>query len=109
MDQDSSPNQIIYDFVEAHKEHTDEQIIAELKSLPALQDEDRPVWDEAKYWMGVAYPYLMLAEISRQRRLMPAICLLLKRASYGDPGEIMRGMMHHDRCFTGYLCPEKSG
>ena len=39
-------------------------------------------------------PFLAFAELARQRRLRAAIPLLLERASYGDPGETMRGLRH---------------
>lgn len=72
----------------------DAQIIAKLESLPALKDEDDPVWNNEEYWHDAAEVFLALSDISRKRRLRASIRLLLERACYGDPGEIMRGLRH---------------
>ena len=72
----------------------DLQIIAELEGVPPLADEDDPVWDQENYWHTTAELYLALSDICAKRRLEPAIRLLLQRACYGDPGEIMRGLRH---------------
>ena len=73
---------------------SDAQIIAKLESVPALADEDDPVWDGEEYWRAPAEVYLALSDISATRRLRPSIRLLLERACYGDPGEMMRGLRH---------------
>jgi hypothetical protein len=38
--------------------------------------------------------YVAHADLARARRLIGAIPLLYERASYGDPGEMMRGLRH---------------
>jgi hypothetical protein len=75
-------------------ELSDAQIIAKLESVPALADEDDPVWSEEEYWRNTAEVYIALSDISSKRRLQASIPLLLERACYGDPGEIMRGLRH---------------
>ncbi len=70
------------------------QIISKLESIPPLADEDDPVWREEEYWRNTAEVYMALADISAKRRLQASIPLLLERACYGDPGEIMRGLRH---------------
>ena len=72
----------------------DSQIIAKLESIPALADEDDPIWNDKEYWRDTAEVFLALSDISAKRRLRPSIRLLLERACYGDPGEIMRGLRH---------------
>src|SRR5262249_30216998 len=57
-------------------------------------DEDDPVWSEEEYWRNTAEVYIALSDISAKRRLQASIPLLLERACYGDPGEIMRGLRH---------------
>jgi hypothetical protein len=37
---------------------------------------------------------LALSKVAAERRLRAAVRLLLERACYGDPGEIMRGLRH---------------
>src|SRR4051794_32009040 len=78
----------------SRNEDTDEEVLAELAALPALADGDDPRWGKDEYWQTVAYPYLALANVATERRLVGAIPLLLERACYGDPGEIMRGLRH---------------
>lgn len=73
---------------------SDAQVISKLKSVPALADQDDPVWEAEDYWRTTAEVYLALSDISATRRLRPSIRLLLERACYGDPGEIMRGLRH---------------
>ena len=73
---------------------TDAQIVSKLENAPALADEDDPVWDTEDYWRTTAEVYLALSDISAQRRLRPSVRLLLERACFGDPGEIMRGLRH---------------
>lgn len=75
-------------------ELSDSQIIARIENLTPLADEDDPVWMNEEYWLKIADAYLAFADISERRRLRPSIPLLLDRACYGDPGEIMRGLRH---------------
>jgi len=97
-------------------ELSDAQIIAKLKSVPALADEDDPVWDKEEYWRTTAEVYVALSEISAERRLRPSIRLLLERACYGDPGEIMRGLRHRleaivspDWAYLADICLDLAG
>src|SRR3989304_5930810 len=94
MSEPKSPARIIDDMIYARRGLSDEEVLAELSALPAMEDENHPCWDEEEYWLKIAYPFLALASLSRERRLRPAIRLLLERACYGDPGEIMRGLRH---------------
>jgi hypothetical protein len=73
---------------------SDTEIIARLECVPPLADEDDPIWNRDEYWHETAEVFLVLSDISATRRLRPSIRLLLERACYGDPGEIMRGLRH---------------
>jgi hypothetical protein len=73
---------------------TDAQIVSKLESVPALADANDAVWGTDDYWRSTAEVYLALSDISATRRLRPSIRLLLERACFGDPGEIMRGLRH---------------
>jgi hypothetical protein len=75
-------------------EFSDLQIIAKLESVPALADEGDPAWSKEAYWLDTAEVYMALSDVSAERRLQASIPLLLERACYGDPGEIMRGLRH---------------
>ncbi len=88
------PHEIIEEMTAARIPLSDTQILAELSALPLLADEDDPCWETKEYWHQVAYPYLALWNIAAQRRLQAAVPLILERACYGDPGEIMRGLCH---------------
>jgi hypothetical protein len=69
-----------------------DDVLAALRAIPPLADKDDACWHEDTYRMNVAYPYLALAQVPADRRLRPAIGLLLERPGYGDPGETMRGL-----------------
>ncbi len=86
--------QIIDEMAAAHAESTDAQILAELAAIPQLADEPDPCWNEDGYWRRVAYPYLALWNVAAERRLRDAVPLILDRACFGDPGEIMRNLCH---------------
>lgn len=73
---------------------SDAQLIAKLQAFPPLPDEDDPNWAERDYWLSTASVYVALSEVCAGRRLRPSISLLLDRACYGDPGEIMRRLRH---------------
>jgi hypothetical protein len=75
-------------------ELSDVQIMAKLESVPPLADEDNPVWSKEEYWHDTAEVYVTLSDVCAMRRLRASIPLLLERACYGDPGEIMRGLRH---------------
>lgn len=94
MADERMPNKIIDEMTVARRALSDESILAELATIPPLMDEDNPGWDAEAYWQRVAYPYLALCNIAAERRLPAAIPLMLERACYGDPGEIMRNLCH---------------
>lgn len=62
--------------------------------MPALADESDPAWNDRAYWINSAYRYVALSDVAAQRKLRPAVRLLLERACNGDPGEMMRGLRH---------------
>src|SRR5689334_11691973 len=95
MDIHDSPADIISEYMRQREGNSDESILAELTAIPVLPDEDDPAWDSATIWVDQAFPYLALAGLCSDRQLKPAIALLLERACYGDPGEIMRGLRHY--------------
>jgi len=76
------------------KEASDSAVLAELAALPPLVDGTHESWSEDGYWEQVAARYVALADVASVRRLRAAIPLLLDRACFGDPGEIMRGLRH---------------
>jgi hypothetical protein len=88
------PDQIIEHMVELRKGRSDAEILAELEALPPLSDEDDPCWETEEYWLEVAYPFMAFADLVAARRLRDAVPMLLDRACFGDPGEIMRGLGH---------------
>ncbi|MGB7157844.1 MAG: hypothetical protein WBD40_07245 [Tepidisphaeraceae bacterium] len=88
------PAKIIERLAAAYDAARDDEVLAAIASLPSLADETDARWDSDEYWRASAYPFLALAEVASKRRLKPAVRLLLERACYGDPGEIMRGMRH---------------
>jgi hypothetical protein len=88
------PYQIIDDLTTARQRLTDEQVLAELARVPPLEDEDDPCWKDDTYWHSVAYPYLAFWNVVAERQLRAAIPLMLDRACFGDPGEIMRNLCH---------------
>lgn len=73
---------------------SDADLLARIEALPPLADESDATWDDQAYWDTAADSYLALRQAARARRLRPAASLLLDRAAYGDPGEIMRGLRH---------------
>ena len=88
------PHVIIAELTEARVWLSDQAILQELASLTPLKDEDDPAWNDDRYWNSEAYRFLALANESYRRRLFPAIRMLLDRACFGVPGEIMRGLRH---------------
>jgi hypothetical protein len=68
-------------------------VLGELAALPPLPDEDDSVWEQDATWQE-AYRFGALADVAAVRRLTPAVRLLLDRACYGDPGEMLRGLRH---------------
>jgi hypothetical protein len=94
MADDRMPHQIIDDMTAARERLCDADVLEELRAIPPLADESDPCWAIDDYWQKVAYPYLALWNIAAQRRLRLAIPLILGRACFGDPGEIMRNLCH---------------
>lgn len=89
-----SPGESINRLAASTRALADDEILARLEALPPLADEDDPTWNSADYWQRVAYPYLALGDVAAERKLRRAARLILERACYGDPGEIMRGLRH---------------
>lgn len=77
----------------ARREALDAEVLEELRSLEPLPDETSTTWSTPDTW-GRAYLFVALADIAAQRRLTEAAPLLLERASYGDPGSMMRDLRH---------------
>src|SRR5687768_520065 len=86
--------QIIEDLAAARRRQSDADVLAELSAIPPLADENDLCWNDDGYWLQVANPYLAFWNIIAERRLRAAIPLILDRACFGDPGEIMRGLCH---------------
>ena len=94
MADERMPYQIIDEMTTDGQRLSDEEALAELAALSPLADEDDACWDSDRYWQEVAYPYFALWNIAAVRRLEAAIPLMLDRACFGDPGEIMRNLCH---------------
>jgi HEAT repeat protein len=92
MSEELKPYQVIQTMANERRNLPDEEILTELANLDVLPDEDDLVWDEDEIWDKIAYKYIALADVAAERRLRPALPLLLEKACYGDPGEIMRGL-----------------
>lgn len=91
---EKKPHDIIRDLAGARAKCSDDDILAEIESLPPLADESDAAWDEPTYWSDIAYRYVALGDVAAERKLRAAARLLLERACNGDPGEMMRGMRH---------------
>jgi hypothetical protein len=89
-----NPNDVIDGIAAEFSSSSDLEVLAALTELPPLADENDECWRTEDYWERIAYRYLALADVASERRLRPAIPLLLDRACYGDPGETMRGLRH---------------
>jgi len=89
------PAEIIQNLYNQRISWSDEAVVSELVSLPALPDEleleSLPNGDEA---LNNLYLYLALTSLVGTRRLKQGVRFLLERASFGDFGETMRGMHH---------------
>ena len=94
MPDERKPYQIIDDLAAARVELSDDEVLAELAAIPPLADEADPCWNDDAYWHRVAYPYLALWNVAAVRKLRAAVPLILDRACFGDPGEIMRNLCH---------------
>ncbi|HEX6738475.1 MAG TPA: hypothetical protein VF310_09395 [Vicinamibacteria bacterium] len=87
------PKDEIARLVQGWEGRSDGEVLEGLRGLAPLADEGDPCWTR-EYWSQVAYPYVALGDVAARRRLRAAIRLLLDRACFGDPGEIMRGLRH---------------
>ncbi len=90
---DKPPHVLIAGYVEALSNASDDEILTRLAALEPLPDEDSAEWDDSGAW-DRANQFVALADVAAFRRLRSAIPLLLERASFGDPGEMMRGLRH---------------
>lgn len=88
------PSKTIDAVVNEMSSASDNEVLAALAAMEPLPDEYASAWDEESFWTNVAYRFLGLAKVAGQRKLRPAIRLILERASYGDPGESMRSLRH---------------
>lgn len=93
------PWEQIKDLYDERAGWSDEAVLAELGSLEVLPDESGPEWDSDDTWKK-SYLYVALSDLAAVRHLVDAIPLLYQRASYGDPGEIMRDLRH---CMEGLV------
>lgn len=89
----------INDLTDPHGERlnglSDDAVLAELASLDPLPDESDPGWHEEPFELfDEAGLFVALADQVGERRLTPGIGLLLDKACFGDPGEMMRGLRH---------------
>jgi hypothetical protein len=89
-----SPAQAIERVKADFRSRSDADLLRELKSLPILPAEDSDAWEAGSQWWQTAERFTALADLAAERQLRTAIPLLLARACYGDPGEMMRGLRH---------------
>jgi hypothetical protein len=93
MADERMPYQIIADLASSFAKLSDPEVLAKLEAVPPLADEDDPCWDD-EYWAKVAFPFIALWRVAAQRKLFPAVTMILDRACFGDPGETMRNICH---------------
>jgi HEAT repeat protein len=89
-----SPAQAIERLKNNLRSRSDADLLRELETLPALPPEDGDAWEVDSQWWQTAQRFIALADLAAERRLRAAVPLLLERACYGDPGEMMRGLRH---------------
>lgn len=89
-----SPAQAIERVKDDFRSRSDADLLRELEALPILPAEDSDTWEADSPWWQTAQRFTALADLAAERRLRPAIPLLLGRSWYGDPGEMMRGLRH---------------
>lgn len=90
---DKPPRQVIAEYFDAFGRTSDEDVLTALAALAPLPDESSIEWDNYDTW-DRANQFVAFADLAAARRLKPAISLLLERACFGDPGEMMRGLRH---------------
>jgi hypothetical protein len=81
---------------------SDDEILREIEAIAPLPDEDDPRWGRVDGFDD-AYRLVALLDVAATRRLRAAVPLVLHRACYGDPGEMMRGLRHS---FEGIFGPD---
>ena len=91
---EKSPAELIAELASEMRGWSDADVLVALEGLAPLAYEDDASWNVDGYWWTVAYRYLALGNVAAERKLRPAVRLLLERACNGDPGEIMRGLRH---------------
>jgi len=91
---DEKPHKTIERYVAERATLTDSAILMELAELAPLRDETDQIWNTSEYWKNEAYRFVALADLVAKRKLRDGVRLLLERASFGDPGEMMRGLRH---------------
>jgi len=89
-----APHEVIARIARSYANRSDEEILTAIRLLPELLDETAPEWASEEYWNSAVFPFMALSDIAGERKLLPAIRLLLDRACFGDPGEFMRGLRH---------------
>src|SRR5258708_5205185 len=89
-----SPGQRIQRLIEERRSWSDADVLRELEALPVLPADVDDTWGFNSPWWETSEQFLAFADLAAERRLRTAIPLLLGRACYGDPGEIMRGLRH---------------
>ena len=89
----------INDMVEPHRSRlatlSNQELLDSLSTLEPLPDESDPGWDDADstLWDRTG-EFLAYADEVAGRRLIEGVGLVLERACFGDPGEMMRGLRH---------------
>lgn len=94
MMSEKKPHEIIRDLAAERSKRSDDEVLAEIERISPLADEGDAAWDDPNYWSNFAYRYVALSDVAAERKLRPAVRLLLERACNGDPGEMMRGLRH---------------
>jgi len=79
--------------IEQRRDWSDEAVLEALTNLAVLPDESDAQWRDMQTWHQ-AELFVAFGKLAAERHLKPAIPLLLERACYGDPGEVMRGLRH---------------
>jgi HEAT repeat protein len=72
---------------------SDATLLEILSQFPTFPPETDPAWDDDELWERLMQ-FDVLADVVAERKLLAAIPLLLDRACYGDPGEVMRSLRH---------------
>jgi HEAT repeat protein len=70
---------------------SDAKLLEILSQFPIFPPERDPAWDDDELWERLMQ-FDVLADVVAERKLLAAIPLLLERACYGDPGEVMRSL-----------------